>query len=277
MREISKNMKILANDILRNNVREKLNRGEVVTSMTVRMSRGIEIARIAKTAGFDSIYVDMEHSSLSLDVAGQICMAAMNIGIAGFARVPANKPEWISRVLDAGALGIIAPHVSSSAEALEVVKYAKFAPLGARSVVNNLPHLEYRNFSAAESCPVLNHATIVMVQFESVGSVEAADDILSVDGVDMVMIGANDLTADMGIAGDYENPRLHEAFQHTMNVCKKYGKHMGIGGLAGRPDLVAKFVKMGAHYVSCGTDTGFLLAAGEAKVKEVQALTREDF
>ncbi len=266
-------MKILAKDILRNNVREKLNRGEVVSSMTVRMCRGIEIARIAKTAGFDSLYVDLEHSSLSLDVTGQICMAAMNIGMAAFVRVPANTPEWIARVLDAGALGIIAPHVSSADEAREIVRHARFAPLGERSVVSNLPHLEYRHFSAAESGPALNEATIVMVQFESAAGIDLAEDILAVEGIDMVMIGANDLAADMGIAGDYDNQRLHDAFERTMNACKKYNKHMGIGGLAGRPDLVAKFVAMGARYVSCGTDVGFLLSAGAAKVKELQSLT----
>ncbi len=265
-------MKLLASDILKNNVREKLGRGELVSSMTVRISRGIEIARIAKTAGFDSLYVDLEHSSLSLDVAGQICMAAMNIGIAAFVRVPANTPEWIARVLDAGALGIIAPHVSSAAEARDIVRYARFAPLGERSVVSNMPHLEYRNFSAAEACAVLNEATIVMVQFESAAGIEAAEQIMAVEGIDMVMIGANDLAADMGAPGDYDNPRLHAAFEHTMNACKKHGKHMGIGGLAGRPDLIAKFVAMGARYVSCGTDAGFLLSAGAAKVKELQSL-----
>ena len=84
-------------DILSNNVRDKLARGEVVSSMTVRLVRSIEIARIARTAGFDSIYVDMEHNSFSIDPCGQICMAALAIGIAPFVRVPANTPEWISR------------------------------------------------------------------------------------------------------------------------------------------------------------------------------------
>ena len=77
-------------DILRNNVKEKLARGEVVSSMTVRLVRGIEIARIAKTAGFNSIYVDLEHSSLSLDETGQICMAALEMGLAPFVRVPSQ-------------------------------------------------------------------------------------------------------------------------------------------------------------------------------------------
>ena len=74
--------------ILRNHVKEKLARGEVVASMTVRLVRGIEIARIAKTAGFDSLYVDMEHSSFSLETTSQICMAALEAGITPFVRVP---------------------------------------------------------------------------------------------------------------------------------------------------------------------------------------------
>ena len=71
-----------AREIARNSVKEKLARGEVVASMTVRLSRSVEIARIAKTAGFDSIYVDIEHSSLSLETTSQICIAALAIGIA---------------------------------------------------------------------------------------------------------------------------------------------------------------------------------------------------
>ena len=105
-------------DMLRNNVKEKLARDEVVSSMTVRLVRGIEIVRIARTAGFDSLYVDLEHSSLSLDDTGQICMAALGMGIAPLVRVPANTPEYICRVLDGGALGVIAPDVRSPQQAL---------------------------------------------------------------------------------------------------------------------------------------------------------------
>ena len=154
-------------DILRNNVREKLAKGAVVSSMTVRLVRGIEIVRIAKTAGFDFIYVDMEHSSFSLDTTGQICMAAVEMGLAPFVRVPANTPEYISRVLDGGALGIIAPHVRSAEEARAVVKAAKFPPLGERGVSAGLPHLQFRTFPQAEAYAALNDATMVIVQFES--------------------------------------------------------------------------------------------------------------
>jgi len=258
-----------AQDILRNNVRDKLERGEVVASMTVRLTRSIEIARIAKTAGFDTLYIDMEHNSFSMDTTGQICMAAAAIDIAPFVRVPANTPEWISRVLDAGALGVIAPHVTSAAEARAVVAAAKFPPLGERSAAGGVPQLEFRSFRADEAYPVLNHATMVIVQFENLGALENADEILATEGVDMVMIGTNDLTADMGIAGQYDHPRVHEAYRRTIELCRRHGKHCGVGGLSSRPDLVAEFVKMGARYVSTGTDTAFLLAASTAKAKQV--------
>ena len=127
-------------EILRNNVKAKLARDEVVASMTVRLVRTVEIARIARTAGFDTIYVDLEHSSFSLDACGQICMAALEAGIAPFVRVPANTPEYIARVLEGGALGIIAPHLRSAEEARAVVRAAKFPPLGERSNASGLPH-----------------------------------------------------------------------------------------------------------------------------------------
>lgn len=258
--------------LLRNSMREKLARGEVVSSLTVRISRGVEIAQIARAAGFDSLYIDLEHSSLSLDVAGQICIAAQALDVTPLIRVPGNHPEWISRALDAGALGVIAPHVASAAEARDLVRLARFAPRGERSMVAQVPQLHYRAYPPKEACAAVDLATTVMVQLEGAAAIEAVEEIMAVDGVDMAMVGANDLMADFGVAGDYDHPRLHDAFQRTIAACAKVGKHAGIGGLGGRPDLVAKFVAMGARYVSTGTDAGMLLSAATAAAQRVRAL-----
>lgn len=259
-------------DILRNNVREKLARGEVVASMTVRLVRGIEIARIAKTAGFDTIYVDLEHSTFSLDLTSQICIAAMEIGIAPFVRVPANSPEYISRVLDGGALGVIAPHVNSADEARTVVSAAKFPPLGNRSVSAALPHLQYRSFPAAEAYEAMNDATMVVVQLETAEAVAHADEILSVDGVDMALIGANDLMADLGIPGQFEHAQVREAYATAIAAARRHRKHVGVGGLSSRPALAAEFIKMGARYVSTGTDLAFLLGAAAERARSAKEL-----
>jgi 2-keto-3-deoxy-L-rhamnonate aldolase RhmA len=212
-------MSVAVRDLLRNNVKEKLARDEVVASMTVRLVRGIEIARIAKTAGFDSLYVDVEHSSFSLDTTGQICIAALAIGIAPFVRVPSTRPEHVSRALDAGALGVIAPHIRSAAQAREVVAAAKFPPLGERSAAGALPHLHYRSFPAAEANAAMNAATMVIVQFETADALEEADAIAAVEGVDLVLIGTNDLLADMGLPGEYEHERVRAAYACTSAAC----------------------------------------------------------
>jgi 4-hydroxy-2-oxoheptanedioate aldolase len=261
-----------ASEILRNRVKEKLARDEVVSSMTVRLVRSIEIARLAHTAGFDMLYIDLEHSPLTLDVSGQICIAALDAGLMPAVRVPANTPEYIGRVLDAGALGIIAPHVRSAAEAREVVRAAKFPPLGERSNPGVLPHLHYRSFPAAETCAALNDATMVIVQFESAQAIEQADEIVAVDGVDIVLVGLNDLLADWGLPGQYDHPRVREVYGRVIEACRARGKHCGVGGLASRPDLIAEYVRMGARYISTGTDLGFLLAAATERAKQVQSI-----
>ena len=261
-------------EVARNNVREKLARDEVVASMTVRLVSGIEIARIAQTAGFDTLYIDIEHSSFSLETTSQICMAALAIGIAPFVRVPSHGPEYVSRVLDGGALGVIAPHVRSADEARAVVRAAKFAPLGERSANAGLPHLHFRSFPVAEANRAMNDATMVIVQFESKEAIDRAEEIAAVEGVDLVLIGVNDLLADLGLTGQYDHPAVDDAYARTIAACRGHGKHVGVGGLASRPDLVAKYVKMGARYVSTGTDLAFLLGACAQRAKQVHDLQR---
>jgi 4-hydroxy-2-oxoheptanedioate aldolase len=99
-----------------------------------------------------------------------------------------------------------------------------------------------------------------------------ADEIAAVDGVDMVLVGTNDMLADWGIPGQYDHPRVREAYQITIAACLRHGKHVGVGGLTTRPQLVAEFVRMGARYVSTGTDLGFLLAACAEKAKDVRGI-----
>jgi 4-hydroxy-2-oxoheptanedioate aldolase len=257
-------------DILRNRVKEKLARDEVVASMTVRLCRSIEIARIAATAGFDTIYVDVEHNTLSIDAVCQICIAAMQCGITPLVRVPANTPEFICRLLDGGAMGVIAPHVRSAEEAREVVRYAKFTPQGERGAGGALPHYHYRSFPSAVVNQAMNDATMVVVMMETVAALEHVEEIAAVDGVDMMLIGTNDLCNEMGITGQFDHANVRDAYLRTIAACRKHGKHVGVGGLASRPELMAEYVRQGARYVSTGTDLSFLLAAAAEKAKFVR-------
>ncbi len=259
-------------ELVRNPFKEKLARGEIVSSMTIRLVRTGEIALIAKTAGFDAVYVDMEHSSFDFEQTSQICMMATATGVVPFVRVAANTPEYISRVLDGGAMGVIAPDVRTAEEARKVVAAAKFPGTGSRGFSGSIPHTGFKAFKAADLVQVVNDSTLVIVQFESGEAIRNADEIAAVEGVDMVLIGTNDLMADLGIAGDFDSPLVEEAYVKTIEACRKHGKHVGVGGLSSRPDLVEKYVRMGARYISTGTDINFLLATATQKAKQVSAL-----
>ena len=260
--------------ILRNHMKEKLAAGQVVASMTVRFARSIEIAQIAKTAGFDTLYVDLEHNTLSIDTACQICISAQQIGITPLVRVPANTPDYIGRVLDGGAMGVITPHIRSAAEARAMVDLVKFPPLGHRSAGGALSHYQYRSFPMTETNAAMNNATSLVVMMETTAALDNVEDIINTEGVDMLLIGSNDLCAEMGIPGQYDHPKLRDAFARCIQAATKAGKHVGIGGLASRDDLMTQFVRMGARYVSTGTDMAFLMSACTQRAKFVHEITK---
>ncbi|CAN5491431.1 aldolase/citrate lyase family protein [soil metagenome] len=265
----------MSNDLFQlvhNNVRKRIADGEVAVSMVVRLVTSVEIANIAGACGFDSLYVDLEHSSLSLETTSQICIAALDAGIAPFVRVPTHGSEYVSRALDGGALGIIAPHVATAEEARQVVSNAKFPPLGNRSVTVGIPHLRFRNWPAAEARRILNQETMVIAMIETPDALDNVEEIAAVEGVDIVMIGTNDLCAEMGIDGQFEHEKVAAAYTRTIEACRRHGKAAGIGGLAGKPDLLRKFIAEGARYVSSGADLSFILQAGKARASEVRAM-----
>jgi 4-hydroxy-2-oxoheptanedioate aldolase len=257
---------------LRNALKEKLARGEVASSMAVRLVAGNEIVTLAKTAGFDSIYVDLEHSSFSVETAGRISLMALAEDLPCLVRVPENSPHYISRVLDGGALGVIVPDVRKAEEARGAVEAAKYAPSGKRGISAALPHFGFRSFPAKEGFQALNAATMVIVQCESAEAVNNAESIAAVEGVDMVLIGTNDLLADCGIAGEFDHPYVREAYEKVIAACRAHGKHAGIGGLTSRPKLMTEFVKLGARYISMGTDLGFLLDGARTRAQWVRDL-----
>jgi 2-keto-3-deoxy-L-rhamnonate aldolase RhmA len=257
-------------DIVQNNVAARLAAGQIALSMQVRLVESIEIAQIAKSCGYDSLYVDVEHSALTLRQTGQICMAAAAVGVTPFVRVPSIEPEYVSRVLDGGAMGIIAPHVTSAEVARKVVAAAKFPPLGHRSVSIGLPQLRFQNWPVAESRRVLNERTTVVAMIEGPEALDRVEEIAAVDGVDILFIGTNDLCAELGIDGQFEHELVRKAYIRTIEACRAHGKNVGIGGLSGKPKLLAEFIKLGALYVSAGSDLQYLIGAARERSRLIR-------
>ena len=235
-----------AADILRNPAKEKLKRGEVVISMSVRLVRTMEIAQLAATSGFDSLYVEMQHSTFTEEQISQICQAALGAGITAMVRVPSIRPEHVGRVLDGGALGIIAPEIENVEEVRELVAAARFPPWGKRSAFGaQVFPLRYHSFPTAETYAAINDATMVVTMLENTQALEKVEEIAAVEGLDMLFVGTSDLTNSMGLVGQPDHPRVRDAFARTIEACRKHGKHVGIGGLAARPDLIAQYLEDG--------------------------------
>ncbi|MEZ2295136.1 HpcH/HpaI aldolase/citrate lyase family protein [Variovorax sp. RCC_210] len=238
-----------------------------VAALGIRCSRTPEIARIAKASGHHAIWVDLEHSSIGIDAAAQICAAALDIGLMPFVRVPEREYGVIGRLLDGGAAGIIAPRIETVAQAEDLVAACRFPPLGHRSAIGALPHLGYRKLAAAEFNAAMNRATAVKVLIESPLGIANIDGIAAVPGIDIVGIGTNDLSAELGVPGDFRHPRVREAHEAALAACLRAGKPLAIGGIADAA-YSAELVRRGAApFLMTGIDTDLLLAAAHERVR----------
>src|SRR5882672_10710498 len=126
-----------------NAVLQRLAQGEPLLSLGIRNARTAEIVRIAKSAGFGLVWVDLEHSSISIDCAVQIVASAADLGLEAWVRVPERDYGVIGRLLDGGATGIVAPRVETAEEAQKVVNAARFPPRGQRPQIAHLPQVGY--------------------------------------------------------------------------------------------------------------------------------------
>ncbi len=256
--------------LLRNTLLEKLAAGQVVASMIVRSGMP-HIARLAHTAGFDTLYVDLEHSTISLAETGNICLEAIAAGLTPLVRVPSLAT--VQAVLDAGALGIIVPHVRTAADAVAAVDAVKYPPEGNRGSTSMLPQLMFRNVPQAVAHRVVNAATMVAVMIEDAEALENVEAIAAVPGIDLLHVGTNDLTASMGMVGRHDDPRVIAAYARIIAAARTHAKYVGTGGLAGFPEIVAELVRMGVRYVSTGVDIAFLLRGMQEQVARVRALS----
>jgi 4-hydroxy-2-oxoheptanedioate aldolase len=249
---------------IRNAAREKLEKGELSLGCGVRMTRSVEIGVAMKSAGFDWLFIDCEHGTMSLDAAAQIAVAALDAGIAPIVRVPNGEYSMATRVLDNGALGIVMPHVDTADEAAEVVQKLKYPPVGHRSMGGIGPHYGLRTAKSAEAASALNAANLTVVMLETPKAIANTDAIAAVPGVDVLLIGTNDLCAEMGIHGDFGNARIAEAYQAMIAACKLHNKFPGMAGIYNE-ELMARYIGLGARFILSGNDAAFLTASATVR------------
>jgi 2-keto-3-deoxy-L-rhamnonate aldolase RhmA len=249
---------------MRNAALQRLTRGEPLLSLGIRNARTAEIVRMAKTAGFGMVWIDLEHSSISIDCAAQIIASAADLGLEAWVRVPEREYGDIGRLLDGGATGIIAPRVETDEEAQRVVNAARFPPRGQRSQIALLPQAKYRRMSAAELMRCADLATTVHILIESAEGVRNADAIAAIEGVDVLHVGMNDLSVDLEHVDDLRHADMFDACKRVIAAAHSRGKLAVVGGLSD-PALCVELLNAGAvPIVFAAIDTD-VLAAGLAQ------------
>ncbi len=255
-----------------NLTKRRLAEGRVVTGMMVRLTRTADIATIAASCGFDALNVDLEHSQLTLGETAQICVNALSAGITPLVRVPSHDPSFMGRVLDGGAQGLIVPHVQSVEEARAIAAATRFPPGGHRSMGGTGPLLRYAAVPTTVAAPAVDAETLVTVMLETSHAVGQAEGIAATPGVDMIMIGTNDLCADLGIHGQLGHQQVLDAYAEVARACKAHGKHLAVGGIKADLTLLGKLVALGARYISANTDMALLIGAARAHAEELRQL-----
>lgn len=226
-----------------------------------------ELAEIAADAGFDWLFVDMEHGALEARDVLRIVQAVRE-PCACLVRVPEASETGIKKALDTGAAGIIVPHVNEAAEAARAVRWSKYPPEGGRSVGftrSNRYGVRFR-----ESVAAANSETIVVAQVEHIDGVRAIEAILAVPGVDAVFIGPFDLSASLGKPGRLDDAEVQAAIGAVAAACARAGTPVGIfaAGAAGARRALEDGYTLGC----AGVDTGLYAEAAAGLVRGLKPI-----
>jgi 2-keto-3-deoxy-L-rhamnonate aldolase RhmA len=253
-----------------NHALRQLREGKLAIGMGVRQARTVDIAQIAKTSGFDWLFIDAEHSSIDADTAAQIASASLAVGITPIVRVAGLEHWHASRMLDNGAQGIVVPHVDSADEARRVAAACRYPPIGKRSMGGGLQQLGFESVPVGEAARIVNEETLVVVMIESPQGVESCEAIAAVPGIDALLIGTNDLCFELGIPGRFDDPRVGDAYRKVIAACRKHGKFPGMGGMY-TPGLLERHIAMGVQLILSGSDFSLLMQAATARASLVRS------
>jgi len=253
-----------------NTARDRLAEGKLSLGLAIKLVRGVEIAKVMKTAGYDWLFLDLEHGAMSSETASQIAIAALDVGIAPLVRVPKGEYALATRLLDTGAMGIIMPHVDSAAEARELVQKLKYHPVGRRSVASIMPHFDFRSVKVSDLVETVNRTSLVVAMIESPEALADIDAIAAVEGIDVLMIGVGDLSNELGMHEGADNPRMLAEVRKVAAACKANGRWLGFGGV-GDDSLAATFIAEGARFILAGADAPMLIAASSRKAATLRA------
>ena len=244
--------------------RERLRRGDRLVGTLLGLPSP-ELAEIAADAGFDWLFIDMEHGALEArDVLRMV--QAVREPAACLVRIPETSEMWIKKALDTGAAGIIVPHVNGAEDAARAVHWSKYPPEGGRSV--GFSRANRYGVRFRENVGTANAETVVVAQVEHIDGVRAIEAVLAVPGVDAVFIGPYDLSASLNKTGRLEEREVQDAIRAVAAACARARIPVGIfsGGAAG----ALQAIEAGYTLICAGVDSGLYAEAAAGIVRALK-------
>ena len=254
-----------------NHVKAKLRRGEPSFGVWLNASTPQQ-ARLLARLGFDWALVDMEHGAYNPTLMADIVASIADAGTAcaPLVRVPHNGVEWFKWALDAGAWGVVVPMVNTAEEAQQAVSWAKYPPVGTRSIGGTFARLAFGTTDAADYARIANDEILVILQIESIQALHNLDAILGVTGVDVAFVGPNDLHAALGLPASNEGdePEFVKALDQIKAGARQHNVALGIFTSGG--DAAAQRVREGFQMLSVTTDLGSLITGATQQLQDAQ-------
>lgn len=254
----------------KNRTKEILASGGRAIGMAVIAIRTPEVVRLLGAAGFDYIFIDTEHGSFDMERVSDLCAATIESGATPIVRVADLQYALIARTLDAGAQGLIFPRVEDPVLLREAISWTKYPPLGRRGFGVAPQMIGYEAAGMPEIISHLNAETMVVVQFETVTALERSEELLSIEGVDVAMIGPADLSISLGIPGEFEHPLLIDTIDRFIAACMRHGVVPGIQTRG--VDMAQPWIERGMRLIGCGGEITLLME----RSAEVLKIMRKD-
>ncbi|MDP8981224.1 MAG: aldolase/citrate lyase family protein [Acidobacteriota bacterium] len=251
-----------------NPVKHALAAGKTQLGCGFAQLRSPDVARILAAAGFHWAFLDAEHGGFGIETLQDLCRVSVLAGLSPIVRVADLQYALIARALDNGADGIIFPRVESPEILERAVSWTKFPPAGVRGFGLTPLQVDHEKATIPQIIEHKNANTMVVLQIETKRAVEARNELLSVPGVDTVMVGPVDLSISLGVPGDFQHPKMVEAMEQIRDACNAHGV---TPGTQTRSLALAKFWKdRGMRFLGCSSETGMLF---EKASEIVQALS----
>lgn len=250
-----------------NKVRHALKRGELVIGTMIQEVRSPAIAMMLANAGLDFMFIDMEHGPYDIAMVADIIKVARLADIVPLVRVPDGQYHLIARVLDAGAMGTMTPRVETREDVERSVAAMRYPPLGQRGYTSGKGNSDFQSVSLVEFAQHTNENLLIVMQIERKAAIEHIDDLLSVPGVDVALIGPADLSLSLGAPGP-QDPVVQDAIQAVIDAGKRHGVATGIH--LSDMEQLKRWRERGMTMLTCFNDIGFITNGARAAVNALR-------